>query len=125
MRSLLSAARRAMSHALPHVSGYRVGAALRTATGEVFTGVNVESPSLLQVFCAERVALLKALSEGQTAFTHIAVVAEQSTPATPCGLCRQMLHEFAAGIVVVTEDQDGTPLAKPLADYLPEAFDGP
>jgi cytidine deaminase len=79
----------------------------------------------LQVFCAERVALLKALSDGRRDFTHVAVVAEKAAPCAPCGLCRQMLLEFAPEINVLTQEADGRIIQRPLAAYLPHAFRGP
>ena len=121
-RRLLAAAHDAMRFSAPHVSKFPVGAALHTMRGETITGCNIESPSLLQVFCAERVALLKALSEGHGDFTHIAVVAEKRALIAPCGLCRQMLMEFAPELIVITEDKNGEPHQKPLTEYLPEAF---
>lgn len=124
-RELLRQAREAMGRARPAVSDFPVGAALRTADGRIYEGCNVESPSLLQVFCAERVALLAALSQGERAFTHLAVVAAKMTPIAPCGLCRQMLAEFAPDILVVTADAAGKIRQWPLAHYFPEAFEGP
>ncbi len=124
-RSLLAAARAAMSHSHAVWSKFPVGAALRCADGTIFTGCNVESPSLLQGACAERVALLKALSEGQRAFTHIAIVAEKRTAVSPCGLCRQMLFEFAPDLIVIVENENGEPLQKALSAFLPEPFVAP
>jgi cytidine deaminase len=114
-----------MLDAVAVVSDFPVGAALRTDAGEIFTGCNVESRSLLQVFCAERVALLKALSAGARRFTHLAVVAAKQTPVAPCGLCRQMLAEFAPEVVVITEDSGGAVRQRPLSDYFPFPFEGP
>lgn len=124
-KSLIEAARRAMKSSYSRQSGFPVGAALLCRDGEVVTGCNVESDSLLQVFCAERVALLKALSAGKRDFTHVAVVAEKAAPCTPCGLCRQMLLEFAPEIIVLTEETTGLIVQRPLLDYLPHAFRGP
>jgi cytidine deaminase len=124
-RELLNQAREAMRRAMPQVSDFPVGAALRTAAGKVYPGCNIESPSLLQVFCAERVALLAALSQGERAFTHIAIVAAKQTPIAPCGLCRQMLAEFASDILIISEDAAGKIRQWPLAHYFPEAFEGP
>lgn len=124
-RSLLKAARAAMSHSLATWSQFPVGAALRCADGTVFTGCNVESPSLLQGVCAERVALLKALSEGKRSFTHIAIVAEEQATVSPCGLCRQMLYEFAPDLIVILEREGGEPVQRALAELLPEPFTAP
>jgi len=124
-RNLLTAARAAMNHAHAGCSRYPVGAALRCADGTIFTGCNVESPSLLQGVCAERVALLKALSEGRREFTHLALVADKRAGVSPCGLCRQMLFEFAPDLIVIVEDENGEPGYKALAAYLPEPFVAP
>ena len=99
-----------------------MGAALETASGEVFCGCNVESSTYGLTVCAERVALLKAVSEGHKEFKSIAVVAERG-PCTPCGACRQLLWEFAPDLVVILEEADGTLRRHPLRDLLPAAFD--
>jgi cytidine deaminase len=124
-RELIEQARGAMRRAVAPVSGFPVGAALLAASGAVATGCNVESRSLLQVFCAERTALLRALADGEREFTHLAVVAEKQAPIAPCGLCRQMLSEFAPDVTILTEDAQGAIIQRPLADYLPFPFPGP
>jgi cytidine deaminase len=124
-RRLLGRGKDAMRLAVAPVSAFPVGAALRTAGGDVFVGCNVESRSLLQVVCAERVALLNALSAGARQFTHIAVTAAKAAPISPCGLCRQMLAEFAPDVIVVSEDATGEIVQRPLADYFPFPFKGP
>src|SRR5690606_32803265 len=90
-------------------------------------GCNVEDLILSLSSCAERTALLKALSEGTAAFTRIAIAAERGdgTPLDrcyPCGACRQMLHGVAPDLVVVVGEADGRPITHPLADLLPYAF---
>jgi cytidine deaminase len=125
---LLAAARAARRHARASLSGFRVGAALLAADGQVFTGCNVEDLILSLSSCAERTALLKALSEGATRFARIAIAAERpdGTPAPscyPCGACRQMLHGASPGLVVIVGDRDGTAITHALADLLPHAFD--
>jgi cytidine deaminase len=92
--ALLAAARAAARQAYCPYSRFRVGAALLAADGRVFTGCNVENASFGLTVCAERVALVKAISEGVRAFAALAVVGGRSTPATPCGACRQVLFEF-------------------------------
>ena len=119
---LVEKAARAAENALAKVSGFRVGAAVLCADGRVFTGCNVESPSLLQVFCAERVALLKALSEGARDFWAIAVCAPTRPDVTPCGLCRQMLAEFAPGIRVLLATGEKGFRETTVEQLLPEAF---
>ena len=125
--ALLETARAALRHARAPLSRFRVGAALLAADGRVFTGCNVEDLILSLSSCAERTALLKALSEGAAGFTRIAIAAERGdgTPLErcyPCGACRQMLHGAAPDLVVVVGEADGRPIAHPLADLLPHAF---
>ena len=88
---LITAATQARLNAVAPFSGFKVGAAIETAAGRVFSGCNIENASLGLTVCAERVALWKALSEGERTFTRIAVVTDAAPPATPCGACRQLL----------------------------------
>jgi len=120
---LLQAALRAREQAVAPYSRYRVGAALLSADGRVFTGCNVESSSFGLTICAERVALFKAVSEGARSFTAVAVTAGPEKPCTPCGACRQVLWEHARNLVVITEDGAGKLVEHRLADLLPEPFD--
>ena len=84
-------------------SGYRVGAALLTADGEVYTGANVENSSYGATICAERTAAVKAITEGKRKFAALAVAAPGSGgPAWPCGICRQFLFEFGGELRVIT-----------------------
>ena len=94
---------KARLRAVAPYSGFQVGAALLARSGRVYLGANVESASYGLTCCAERVALFKALSEGEREFDAIAVVAPM-TGATPCGACRQLLAEYAANAVVLTAD---------------------
>lgn len=102
-------------------SNYPVGAAVRTKSGRVFTGVNIENAAYPQTMCAERVAIFKAVSEGESEFDVIAVVTNNG--GSPCGGCRQVMAEFGLDTVVLIADGDGN-LHKELtvADLLPEAF---
>lgn len=110
-----------MVNSLAAVSGFRVGSALLAQSGKVYTGVNIENPSLTLVICAERVALYKALSEGERGFRAIAVTSSQSNPCYPCGLCRQALYEFAPEMEIVV-DSGGSPEVRTLRSLLPEPF---
>ncbi|HEY7460425.1 MAG TPA: cytidine deaminase [Gemmatimonadota bacterium] len=117
---LLAAAAAARVHAHAPYSGYAVGAALETASGRVFTGANVENASYGITLCAERVALVKAVSEGERAFVRIAVVGE-GAPPFPCGACRQALAEFAPDLEVLVRGSGGLARRR-LSELLPDPF---
>ncbi len=121
---LLDAAREARERAIAPYSNYKVGAALRTASGAIVTGCNIENASFGLTMCAERVALLKALSEGERAFTAVAVVTAGKKPGSPCGPCRQLLWEFCGDITVTLATIDGDSQTFHMRDLLPEPFDG-
>lgn len=92
--TLQEAARQAQQFAYSPYSKYRVGAALECADGSVYSGCNIENCSYGATVCAERIALFKAISEGQQNFRRIAIATDAIEPATPCGFCRQVLSEF-------------------------------
>lgn len=122
MEKLLAAALAAREQAVPTFSGVKVGAALQTAAGVVVTGCNVESPSIIFHCCAERVALLKALSEGHRHFTRIVVVGDFNAPIPPCGYCRQALFEFAPDLEVTMANLTGQTQTMRLAALLPSSY---
>jgi cytidine deaminase len=99
-----------------------VGAALRTRSGRVYTGCNVENASYGLSVCAERVAAAKAVSEGDREFVALAVVTSSDPPSPPCGACRQFLAEFAADLEIVLANLDGGRQNTRLAALLPRAF---
>lgn len=121
--ALADAARAARSHALAPYSGFQVGAALLASDGRVFSGCNVENASFGLTMCAERVALLKALSEGARSFVGVVVVADSAAPTPPCGACRQLLWEYCGDIPVVLADLTGIRGRHSLKDLLPLPFD--
>jgi len=120
-QSLIDLANEARRRAYAPYSNYPVGAALRTKTGRLYTGVNVENAAYPQTMCAERVAIFKAVSEGETEFEVIAVVTNNG--GSPCGGCRQVMAEFGLDTIVLIADGNGK-LQKELsvAELLPEAF---
>lgn len=122
--TLIQKARTAMRHSYSPYSEFRVGAALLCKDGTVFTGCNVENASYGAAICAERTALVKAVSEGYTEFNKIAVVCSAGTYAYPCGICRQVLAEFMPEGSVVLEDCKKGMVEFPLKTLLPEAFTG-
>ena len=121
--ALVEAARAAREHAVAPYSGFRVGAALLTGDGRIVSGCNVENASYGLTVCAERVALLKALSEGIRAFRAVAVVADTAAPTPPCGACRQLLWEYCGDIPVVLATLDDVAGEHQLAALLPLPFD--
>jgi cytidine deaminase len=121
---LIRAAIEASRNAVAPYSGFAVGAALLTDTGEIFTGANIESASFGLTCCAERVALFKALSEGRRKFTAIAVVAPMPGGAMPCGACRQLLAEYAPRATLWVADSARPERVRKfsVASLLPGAF---
>lgn len=121
--ALIAAARTARTHARAAYSGFRVGAALECTDGTVVTGCNIENATYGLTVCAERVALLKALSDGRTGFVRIAVVADAGAPTPPCGPCRQLLWEYAGDIEVVLANLTRETGRYRLAALFPLPFD--
>lgn len=122
-KPLIEAAQKARSHSVAPFSNFLVGAAVRTQNGKVYTGCNVESASYGLTVCAERVAIWKALSEGERNFTELAVVADTETLTPPCGTCRQIIWEFARNAEIVFANLEGQSEVFHVADLLPRAFD--
>ena len=120
-KSLIETANAARVHAYARYSNYRVGAALRTKTGHIYTGVNIENAAYPTTICAERVAVFKAVSEGEMEFDAIAVVTDNG--GSPCGSCRQVLAEFGLDTVVLIADGNGRLIqTTTVGELLPEAF---
>ena len=99
-----------------------VGAALLCGDGTVFTGCNVENAAYGSTICAERTALVKAVSEGHRAFAALAVAGRSEDYCWPCGACRQMLYEFAPDLTVLVARGDGAYVKLPLRELLPHGF---
>lgn len=123
LRELARLARRARSRAHAPFSRFKVGAALRTPSGEIVTGCNIENASYGLTMCAERVAVFKAVSEGIRRFDAVAIVADSGRPTAPCGPCRQILWELCGDIWVHMEDLKGGALTRRLSELLPLPFD--
>lgn len=121
--TLVRAAREARTRAIAPYSEFLVGAALETADGHVILGCNIENASYGLTVCAERVALLKALSEGHRTFTRIVVVADTESPTSPCGPCRQLLWEYCGDILVIMANLSRVTATVQLADLFPLPFD--
>ena len=121
--ALVAAAVDAREHARARFSGFKVGAALETAKGEVVSGCNIENATYGLTMCAERVALYKALSNGQDVFTRIVVVADTDDPTPPCGSCRQLLWEYCGDIDVILANLSEVKRRMRLSQLLPLPFD--
>ena len=120
-QQLIEAARQVRRWAYAPYSHYAVGAAVLTPNGKIYDGVNVENAAYPSTMCAERVAIFKAVSEGEHVFEAIAVVT--SNGGTPCGGCRQVLAEFGVDTLVLIADEEGRLIKETtLAELLPGAF---
>ena len=120
---VIRAALAAREQSVAPFSNFLVGAAVRTDTGKIFTGCNIESASYGLTVCAERVAIWKALSEGERNFTNLAVAADTQTLTPPCGTCRQIIWEFAKHADIVMVNLRGDQEAVHIENLLPRAFD--
>jgi cytidine deaminase len=119
--TLIRRANNARHRAYAPYSNYAVGAALLTESGQIYEGVNVENAVYPLTICAERVAIFKAVSQGEKSFKAIAVVTKNG--GTPCGSCRQVMAEFGSDMLVIIAKSDGTLVSEQtVADLLPGAF---
>ena len=121
---LIAAARVARDHAHAPYSNFRVGAAVRAQSGRIFTGCNVENATYGLTLCAERVAIFKAISEGERGFDAVAVVADTEALTPPCGACRQILWEFCGDAEVVLANLNGKIERYRMSTLFPKPFDG-
>jgi len=123
IKELVKLAIEAREKAYVPYSKFKVGAAIEMEDGSVFTGCNIENASYGATNCAERTAIFKAVSEGHTIMKKIAIVGDMSTYTAPCGICRQVIAEFAAKDIeiVLIKNQDEY-LVKTLEEILPGAF---
>ena len=121
--TLIAAARAAREHAYAPYSNFRVGAALRASSGRIFGGCNVENASYGLTVCAERVAIFKAVSEGERGFDAIAVVTDAEKLTPPCGACRQLIWEFCGDVPVVLANLQGAVEVHQMRELFPRPFD--
>jgi cytidine deaminase len=121
--TLIAAAKQARENAHAPFSDFRVGAAVRAHSGRVYTGCNIENATLGLTCCAERVAIFKAMSEGERGFNAIAVVTDGETLTPPCGACRQIIWEFCGDIPVLLANVSGKVEKETSAGLLPRQFD--
>ena len=120
---LIDAARAAREKAYAPYSNFRVGAALRTKSGKIYSGGNIENASYGLTLCAERTAIFKAMSEGEREFDAIAVVCDTEKLTPPCGSCRQIIWEFCGDVPVILANLKGKVERETAAKLLPRPFD--
>jgi cytidine deaminase len=123
LQELIEIAKKARLHSVAPFSNFLVGAAARTADGKVYTGCNVESASYGLTVCGERVAIWKALSEGERDFTELAIVADTESLTPPCGTCRQIIWEFCKNATIILANLQGETQQCSIKELLPRAFD--
>ena len=121
---LLTAARVAHDNASAPYSKFRVGAAVLAASGTIYAGANVENASYPIGICAERSAIAAAASAGERALEAVAIFTDTETPVCPCGMCRQMIREFAQDLPIILASRDDSRRYHTLAALLPESFSG-
>ena len=124
VEALVQAARAARERAYVPYSHFAVGAALLTASGEVFSGCNVENAAYGQAICAERTAIVSAVAAGHRDFVALAVVTPTTGPASPCGACRQTMVEFNLDLQVILTNLQGDTVQTTARELLPGAFTG-
>lgn len=120
---LILLAKEAMKFAHVPYSNFKVGAALLCGNGKVYKGCNIESSSFGATNCAERTAIFKAISEGEKDFLKIAVVSSSGDETFPCGICRQVLHDFMPNGEIIIEDKNGEIKSYGVKELLPHGFE--
>lgn len=121
-KKLIGEAEQARKKAYTPYSKFKVGAAILTSEGRIFSGCNIENASFGLTICAERVAVFKAISEGFKKFEAIAIIADTLRPCYPCGACRQVILEFGEDITLVMANLKGDIKINKIKELLPEAF---
>jgi cytidine deaminase len=124
-RELIQKAEKARQNAYAPYSDFKVGAAVLSSSGKVFTGANVENVSYGLTLCAERVAVLTAVSSGEKEISTLVVVTDTSPAAKPCGACLQVIREFGPDCEVICANLSGEVTRYKLTDLLPQPFELP
>lgn len=124
LSNILNLARKAQDKAYAPYSNFKVGAVVLTSSGKVYTGCNIENASYSLTICAERVAIFKAVSEGEMNIKAIFVIGPENQPISPCGACRQVIFEFAKDAKIYLSNSDMTKIIETDAkELLPYGFD--
>jgi cytidine deaminase len=121
--ALIAAAKQSRENAHAAYSNFRVGAGLRATSGRIFGGCNVENATYGLTVCAERVAIFKAISEGERGFDAIAVVTDSDSLTPPCGACRQLIWEFCGDVPVILANLKGKIEVVSMKELFPKPFD--
>ncbi len=119
---LIGKAEEARENAYAPYSKFKVGAALETQDGEIFTGANMENSSYGCSICAERAAVVKAVNNGKKNFKRIAVVSSSDDETFPCGICRQVLSEFSRDMKIILKNKEGKITEYALSELIPHSF---
>jgi cytidine deaminase len=122
-RELLKIAKDAAENAYVPYSKFPVGAALECSDGAIYTGCNIENSSIGNTICAERVAVAKAVSDGNRGFMRLAIYSEGENYCMPCGSCRQFIYEFTPDVEILCAKADGRYVSYKLRQLLPHAFE--
>jgi len=120
---LLQEAKYAREYAYAPYSGFQVGAALRTKSGKIYRGCNIENAAFSATNCAERTAIFKAISEGDTEIDAIAIVSSAEDVTYPCGVCRQVMSELMPDATIYFEDAKGNTVVSSVKEVMPYMFD--
>jgi cytidine deaminase len=123
-KELIEEAKKAREKAYAPYSNFKVGAAILTKSGKIFTGVNIENSSYGASICAERVAVFNAINSGDSEIVEVAVVTDKKEPAMPCGICRQVLKEFSKNLKIYAANLEGRVIETTLDEIFPMAFTG-
>ncbi len=121
-KELITASRKAKRFSFSPYSKFRVGAALLTKSGKIFTGCNIENSSYSLTICAERTAIFKAISEGEKKFIALAIATDENGFTTPCGACRQVISDLAGDIEIILINGKGKQLVLNMDKLLPHPF---
>ena len=121
--AVIAAAKQSRENAHAAYSNFRVGAALRATSGRIFGGCNVENATYGLTVCAERIAIFKAISEGERGFDVIAIVTDSDSLTPPCGACRQLIWEFCGDVPVILANLKGKTETIAMRDLFPKPFD--